>query len=366
MSRLFTPVKLGTLTLSNRIIIAPMCQYSAINGHATHWHTIHLGNLALSGAGLLVIEATAVEPAGRISPQDIGLWDDATEQSLASVIKAVKENSDMPLAIQLAHAGRKASTSVPWQGGNAIAPDEREGWQTYAPSAIPFSDGDPIPEALSIEKIEKLIARFAESAKRADRIGFDAIEIHAAHGYLLHQFLSPLSNQRTDQYGGSLENRMRLVLEVFKAVRSVFPKEKTVGIRISATDWVDGGWDLEQSVELAKQLEALGCQFIHVSSAGLSPKQQINVDPNYQVPFAAKIKSVVNMPVIAVGLITEAEQAEAIVGTDQADMIAIARAVLFDPRWPWHVAAKLGASVKVANQYLRSAPHQYKSLFIKK
>lgn len=366
MSKLFTPIKLGAMTLANRIIIAPMCQYSAVNGRATHWHTIHLGNLALSSAGLLIMEATSVEPEGRISPQDVGLWDSETENALGSVIHAIKENSDMPLAIQLAHAGRKASTALPWHGGRALAPDSEQGWQTVAPSAIAFEDGDPVPEELSQERIEQIVTRFAESAQRADRIGFDAIEIHAAHGYLLHQFLSPLSNKRTDQYGGSLENRMRLVLEVFKAIRAVFPAEKTVGIRISATDWVAGGWDLEQSVQLARKLKELGCQFIHVSSGGLSPKQQIKLGPNYQVPFAERIKLEANIPTIAVGLITEAEQAEAVIATGQADMVALGRGMLFDPRWPWHAAEKLGASVTVANQYLRAAPHNAKSLFISK
>lgn len=366
MSKLFTPIKLGATTLTNRIVIAPMCQYSAVNGQATHWHTIHLGNLALSGAGLLIMEATAVEPEGRISPQDVGLWDSKTEDALAVVIRAVKENADIPLAIQLAHAGRKASTAVPWQGGAALAPDSEEGWRTVAPSALPFEETDPVPEELSKDRIEQIVTRFAESAQRADRIGFEAIEIHAAHGYLLHQFLSPLSNKRSDQYGGSLENRMRLVLDVFKAVRAVFPQEKTVGVRISATDWVAGGWDLEQSIQLARRLKELGCQFIHVSSGGLSPKQQIKLGPNYQVPFAERIKMEAGMPTIAVGLITEAEQAEAIITTGQADMVALGRGMLFDPRWPWHAAEKLGVSIKVANQYLRAAPHNSKSLLIPK
>jgi 2,4-dienoyl-CoA reductase-like NADH-dependent reductase (Old Yellow Enzyme family) len=366
MSKLFNPITLGSLTLANRIIIAPMCQYSAIDGNAGHWHTIHYGNLALSNAGLLIIEATAVEPAGRISPQDVGLWNDENERALATVVQAVKEHSNMPIAIQLAHAGRKASTHVPWQGGQAIAPDQEQGWQTVAPSAIPFSSEDPTPHELTLAQIEHIVQSFAESAKRAARIGLDAVEIHAAHGYLLHQFLSPLSNKRTDLYGGSLENRMRLVLEVFSAVKAALPAGKTIGVRISATDWVADGWDLMQSIELAKKLDALGCHFIHVSSGGLSSQQHIAIGPNYQVPFAEKIKLAVSMPVIAVGLITEPEQAEAIIGTGQADMVAIARAILFDPRWPWRAAAKLGATITPANQYLRAAPHDLKSLFKQK
>lgn len=362
MSKLFSPIQLNQLTLANRIIIAPMCQYSAVDGQANSWHRIHYGTLALSGAGLLIVEATAVEPEGRISDKDLGLWNDATEAALGSVITDIKAHSSMPLAIQLAHAGRKASTPAPWVAGNALSAEE-DGWQVVAPSAFAYQPDYPQPEELTPERIESIVQAFVDSAKRADRIGFDAIEVHAAHGYLLHQFLSPLANHRQDQYGGSLENRLRLVLDVFKAVRAVFPQQKTVGIRISASDWVEGGWDLVQSIELCRRLETLGCDYVHVSSGGLSPLQKIPVGPNYQVPFAEHIKAVVDLPIIAVGLITEPEQAEAIVATGQADMVGLGRGMLYDPRWPWHAAATLGAQVTAPPQYWHSVPHGVKGLF---
>ncbi len=362
MSKLFSPIRLGSLILENRIVIPPMCQYSAVDGKATDWHTIHLGHLALSAAGLLIVEATAVEAEGRISAGDLGLWNNKTEEALGEVVKVIKSHSPMPLGIQLAHAGRKASTAKSWEGGKGVPP-ECGGWTPVAPSAIAYNKDHNVPEALTQSRIDVIVGAFAAAAERADRIGFDVVEIHAAHGYLLHEFLSPLSNQRSDQYGVSLENRMRMVLDVFKAVRRVFPTEKAVGVRISATDWVEGGWDLEESVLLSQELEKLGCSYIHVSGGGLSEQQHIELSPNYQVPYAQRIKEHVKIPVIAVGLITEAEQAEAIVATGQADMVAIGRGILFDPRWPWHAAARLGARVTVPNQYLRSAPHGYKDLF---
>ncbi len=362
--RLFDPLKLGSLELPNRILIAPMCQYSAHDGNATDWHTIHLGHLALSGAGLLILEATAVSPEARITANDLGLWNDDNEQALKRTLAAVRANSDMPLGIQLGHAGRKASTHVPWEGGAQMAPDEPQGWQTLAPSALAYSEEEHVPHALSLEEIAEIREQFKAAAERSARLGIEAIEIHAAHGYLLHQFLSPLSNQRDDAYGGSLENRMRLTLEIFDAVREVFPQELPVGIRISATDWADGGWSVEESQALAQALDARGCSFIHVSSGGLTPAQEIPVGPSYQVPLARAVGEVVNMPTIAVGLITEPEQAEAIVATGDADAVALARTMLYNPRWPWHAAAALGAQVKAPNQYLRSQPHQYKDLFL--
>lgn len=357
MSQLFSPLSLGQVRLDNRIIIAPMCQYSANNGAASDWHTIHLGQLSLSGAGLLILEATAVNPAGRISYADLGLWNNETQQALDKSLKAVRQYSSMPMGIQLAHAGRKASTGKPWENIGAIAPNEVNGWQTVAPSPIAYDENSPVPKAMSQNDIDLLIKDFVSAAKRADELGLDLIELHGAHGYLLHQFLSPLSNKRDDNYGGSLENRMRLILEVFKAVRAVFPSEKAVGVRISATDWVEGGWDLEQSIALAKALDSLGCDFIHVSTAGLSAEQKIPVDTNFQVPFATAIKEAVQMPVIAVGLITDAQQAEDIIGAQQADGVALARGILYNPHWPWHAAAELGATVTAPKQYLRSAPH---------
>jgi len=362
VSKLFSPITLGNLVLSNRIVIAPMCQYSAEHGQATDWHLIHLGQLALSGAGLLFIEATAVAPEGRISPGDLGLWSDQTEAALARVIKSIRQYSSMPIAIQLAHAGRKASTQVPWEGGQSIAPASG-GWQTVAPSALPYAADDAQPLALNDDGLQRIRNDFVSAAQRAHRLGVDVIELHAAHGYLLHQFLSPLSNVRDDQYGGTLENRMRFPLEVFEAIRGAVPDDKPVGIRISATDWVSGGWDIEQSIVFAKELERRGCAFIDVSSGGLSPLQQIPVEPGYQVPFAQKIRRETGLTTIAVGLITEPEQAETIVSSGQADMVALARGMLYDPRWPWHAAAKLGAQVDAPKQYWRSQPREFKTLF---
>jgi 2,4-dienoyl-CoA reductase-like NADH-dependent reductase (Old Yellow Enzyme family) len=363
MSALFTPITVGGLTLDNRIVIAPMCQYSAEDGSMTDWHVIHLGQLALSGAGLLTIEATSVTPEGRISYGDTGLWSDENEEAMARVLASVRRWSDMPLAIQLGHAGRKASTEKPWDGGAQIAPDKPNGWQTVAPSPLPFADGDNPPVELDADGLRRIRDAFAEAATRAARLDLAAVQLHGAHGYLLHQFLSPLSNRRSDEYGGSLENRMRFPLEVFDAVREAFPADRPVTMRVSATDWVEGGWDVEQTIEFAKALEQRGCAAIHVSSGGLDPRQRIPVGPNYQVPLARRIKQAVGMPVVAVGLITGFEQAEAIVGTGDADMVALARGMLYDPRWPWHAAAHLGAQVKAPPQYLRSQPHQYRDLF---
>jgi 2,4-dienoyl-CoA reductase-like NADH-dependent reductase (Old Yellow Enzyme family) len=361
MSQLFSPVSLGRLQLPNRIVIAPMCQYSAENGEATDWHLLHYGNLALSGAGMLILEATAVEPIGRISPADLGLWSEPTEDALGRVLRAVRRYSRMPVAIQLAHAGRKASTQVPWNGGGQVVTGEG-GWPTVAPSAVAFAAADTTPQPLDAAGLARIEQAFVDAARRARRLGVDAIEIHAAHGYLLHQFLSPLANLRTDQYGGTLENRLRFPLAVFAAVRAAVP-ELSVGIRISATDWVEGGWDVEQSVVFALALRELGCDFIHVSSGGLSPAQKITLGPGYQVPLAERIRRESGLPTMAVGLITEAEQAEAIIAEGRADMVALARGILFDPRWPWHAAARLGAQVEAPPQYWRSLPHGQSALF---
>ncbi|WP_237057019.1 NADH:flavin oxidoreductase/NADH oxidase [Microbulbifer sediminum] len=361
--KLFEPLTAGPLTLPNRIVIAPMCQYSAEDGCMTDWHLIHLGQLALSGAGLLTIEATAVMPEGRISYADVGLWDDKTEAAMARTLQSVRRWSDMPIAIQLAHAGRKASTDLPWLGGQQIPPGETNGWQTVAPSALPFEQGEQPPEAMDREAMAQVRDAFAESARRSVRLGIDAIQIHAAHGYLLHQFLSPLSNQRDDDYGGSLEHRMRFPLEVFEAVRDAVPDDYPLSVRVSGTDWVANGWDLEQTITFARALEQRGCGAIHVSSGGLDPAQKIPVGPGYQVPLARGVKEAVSIPVIAVGLITDYDHAEAIVSTGDADLVALARGMLYDPRWPWHAAAHLGASVKAPNQYLRSQPRQFPGLF---
>jgi 2,4-dienoyl-CoA reductase-like NADH-dependent reductase (Old Yellow Enzyme family) len=362
MTMLFSPYSLGPLELSNRITIAPMCQYSAVDGLATDWHMIHLGSLALSGAALITLEATAVVPEGRISPSDLGLWSDAHADALAPILAAMRRHAPIKIGIQLSHAGRKASTSVPWEGGKQIAPDAANGWQTEGPSAVPHTEGDAAPLALDAAGLERVRDGFVAAARRAHALGFDVIELHGAHGYLLHQFLSPLANHRTDEYGGSLENRMRYPLEVFAAVRAAVPS-MTLGMRISATDWVDDGWDLEQSVRFAQELERIGCDFIHVSSGGVSTAQKIPVEPGYQIGFAERIKRDTGLPTIGVGLITEARHAEAILQAGQADVIALARAMLYDPRWPWHAAAELGAQVSAPPQYWRSQPHEFKTLF---
>ena len=363
MSHLFSPWQLEGLRLPNRIVIAPMCQYSATDGTPGDWHMIHLGHLALSGAGLMILEATSVSAEGRISPQDLGLYSDANEAGIARVLAAIRAHAPIAVAVQIAHAGRKASSRAPWNGGSQIRPDEPSGWQTVSASDLPHSDGEVPPLALDRAGLAKVRDDFVATARRAARLGFDGIEIHAAHGYLLHQFLSPLSNQRTDDYGGSLENRMRFPLEVFDAVRAVFPANKPVWVRVSATDWVPGGWDLDGTLAFSNALKARGCAAVHVSTGGLSPAQAIPLASGYQVEFAQRIKAEVGIPTIAVGLITEAEQAEAIVASDQADAVALARAMLYDPRWPWHAAAKLGAKVTAPPQYWRSQPREFKDLF---
>ncbi|NNH01318.1 tRNA-dihydrouridine synthase [Acinetobacter sp. ANC 5414] len=366
MSLLFESIQFGKLKLSNKIIIAPMCQYSATEqGEVTYWHEQQWANYALSGAGLCIIEATAVQSEGRISYADLGLWNDAQRDQIKTLLKKIKTLSPMPFAVQLAHAGRKASTDKPWNGRDQFKPEEAHGWQTVSASDLPFNPTDHPPHALSQDEIQKVIQDFADAAVRAVDAGFDLIEVHAAHGYLLHQFMSPLSNKRTDEYGGSFENRIRLTLEVFQAIKNAVPHDYPIGMRISATDWMDGqdSWNVESSVGLSKALEQLGAVYIHVSSGGLHAKQKIKIGANYQVPFAEAVKKVVLIPVIAVGMITEAQQAESILKSGQADAIALARAMLYEPRWPWHAAAALGANIEIAPQYLRCQPHGLKELF---
>ena len=362
MSALFSPIALRSLTLKNRIVIAPMCQYSSVEGKAQPWHMIHLGSLALSGAGMLVIEATAVEAEGRITPADLGLYDDATEAALEPVIAAIRQHSTIAVAIQLAHAGRKASSNKPWNGGQQIAP-AAGGWQAHAPSALAIKPGELAPQALDDSGLERVRKAFAEAAKRSARLGLDAIEVHSAHGYLLHEFLSPISNQRTDRYGGSLENRLRFPLEVFDAVRAGFPKDKPVGVRVSSSDWIEGSWDIDQTVVYADALKARGADWIDASSGGLSPAQQIPLAPGYQVPFAEAIRKATGLPTMAVGLITDPRQAEEIVVSGKADMISMARAILYDPRWPWHAAAELGGTVEAPPQYWRAPPREHAAVF---
>ena len=363
MSQLFSPWQLGSLSLPNRIVIAPMCQYSAVDGTPGDWHMIHLGQMALSGAGLLILEATAVSPQARITPFDLGLYNDANEAGLARILSAIRAHSPIAVAMQIGHAGRKASSHAPWDGGQQIRPDEAGGWQTEAASALPHAAHEAAPLALDAAGLARVRDEFVATTVRAARLGIDAIEIHAAHGYLLHQFLSPLANQRTDEYGGSLENRMRFPLEVFDAVRAAFPADKPVWARISATDWVPGGWDADGTVALSLALKARGCAAIHVTTGGVSPAQAIKLAPGYQVPYAQRVKAEVGLPTIAVGLITEAEQAEAVIANGEADAVSLARAMLYDPHWPWHAAAALGARVVAPKQYWRSQPREFPNLF---
>ena len=349
------------MQLPNRVVVAPMCQYSAVEGEASDWHLMHWGNLLNSGAGLFIIEATAVSPEGRITPYCLGLWDQKTQTALEDkLLRARKLAPKTRVFIQLAHAGRKASSAAPWQGGQ-ILPSESGGWETQAPSAIPQLDGERNPHELSTAEMQVIIKNFIESARRAKTIGIDGIELHAAHGYLLHQFLSPIANQRQDQYGGSLENRMRFVLELFSAVRKEWGG--VLGVRLSASDWIENGWSLEESVELTQRLKSLGCDYIHVSSGGISPKQKIQLGPNYQVPFAKEIKQKTGMATMAVGLITEPIQAEEILQNHEADLIALARAFLYKPRWGWEAAAALQGHVSASPQYWRCLPREAQAVF---
>jgi NADPH2 dehydrogenase len=318
--------------------------------------------LALSGAAMFCIEATHVEATGRITPGCLGLWNDVTEAALRPILASVRKHSKTAIAMQLAHAGRKGSSHKPWDGGQQI-PLAEGGWQTEGPSEVAHKEGELKPRALDVMGLKRVRDAFVEATRRANRLGIDAIELHSAHGYLLHQFLSPLSNRRNDRYGGSLQNRMRYPLEVFDAVRAVFPSKKPVGIKVSATDWVDGGWDLEQTIEFAKELKKRGVSWIDVSSGGVSPQQKIPLSPGYQVPFAQAIKEATGVTTMAVGLITEAAQAEEIVASGKADMVALARGMLYDPRWGWHAAAELGGEVYAPPQYWRSQPSTQKELF---
>ncbi|HET9762827.1 MAG TPA: NADH:flavin oxidoreductase/NADH oxidase [Casimicrobiaceae bacterium] len=355
---LFSRFELRALTLANRIVVSPMCQYSAVDGCATDWHLAHWTQLLQSGAGMFTIEATAVSATGRITRGCLGLYDDACEAAIAQRLAIARRNAPpIPVAIQLAHAGRKGSSQVPWEGGQLIA-REQGGWTPLAPSAIPHLADEPPPAALDAAGIAQIRREFVSAAERSARLGLDALEIHCAHGYLLHEFLSPISNHRHDAYGGSFENRIRFPLEVFAAVRAVWPEAKPMGARISATDWVDGGWTIEDSIALARRLKAAGCDWIDSSSGGISPKQKIPLGPGYQVPLSRQIRRAVSIPTIAVGLITEPKQAETIVASGDADLVALARAMLWDPRWPWHAAAALGAQVLAPPQYWRSAPRE--------
>ena len=350
LPKLFTPIQLGGITLSNRIVVAPMCQYSADDGSMSPWHDMHLGHLAISGAGLLVVEATGVTPEGRITHGCTGLYSDANEQAMARALARIRTFSKIPMGVQLAHAGRKASTHPPFAGGKPLAAGESP-WQTVGPSAIAFGDGWPVPHELSSAELQGVKDAFVRAALRAKRVGFDAVELHSSHGYLLHQFLSPLSNQRKDAYGA---NRMKFPLEVAEAVRAVWPKERCLGARISGNDWAEGGLGPDDAVAYARELKRLGLDYVCVSSGALVPHARIPQLFGYQVPFAEKVKKSVDIAVRAVGLIADPEQAEEIVRSGQADMVALARGFLDDPRWVWHAAERLGVKLDYPPQYARA------------
>jgi 2,4-dienoyl-CoA reductase-like NADH-dependent reductase (Old Yellow Enzyme family) len=355
MTHLFDPLAIRDITFANRVFVSPMCEYSSTDGYASDWHFVHLGSRAVGGAGLVLTEATAVLPEGRISPQDLGIWIDDHIEPLARVVQFIHEQGSVA-GMQLAHAGRKASTYAPWAGHGTV-PESEGGWSNVvAPSALRFSDGYPMPRALSIDEIKNVVSAFAAGARRACEAGFRVIEIHAAHGYLIHEFLSPLSNRRTDAYGGSFENRTRILREIVAVVRGSWPERAPLFVRISATDWIDGGWDIEQSVELARQLKELGADLIDCSSGGNVPDAEIPVGPGYQTPFAEQIRREANILTGAVGMITSPVQAEHILVTGQADAVMIARELLRDPYWPIRAARELGQLISWPVQYLRVAP----------
>ncbi len=350
---LFEPLRLREITLKNRIGVSPMCQYSSVDGFANDWHLVHLGSRAVGGAGLVMVEATAVTPEGRISPRDMGIWSDDHVEGLARCTRFIEDNGAVP-GIQLAHAGRKASTLPPWEGTGA-APVEKGGWQpVVAPGNERFAPDYPEPVALDVAGIQRIVSAFRDGARRALEAGFKVIEIHAAHGYLLHQFLSPLTNHRDDVYGGSFENRTRFTLEVVEAVRTVWPAEYPLFVRISATDWVEDGWDVEQSVRLAHLLKAAGVDLVDCSSGGIKPGVRIPLNAGYQVPFSERIRTEVGIKTAAVGLITNPEHAEDILQRGQADLVLLARQMLRDPYWPLHAAAQLGVRIEWPVQYRRA------------
>ena len=352
MPHLFEPLALRSVTLPNRIVLSPMCQYSSVDGHASDWHQVHLGRYAAAGLGLIITEATHVSAIGRITPGCLGLYKDAHEQELAKIVRFIKDTGTAAVGIQLAHAGRKASMSPPWKGVKPASASA--GWTAVGPSAIAFDEGWQIPKALDEEGLDRIVQEFVAAAERSLRAGFDVCELHGAHGYLMHEFLSPISNRRNDAYGGSRENRMRFPLRVFEAVRAVWPKERVLAVRLSATDYMgEEGWTLEDAIAFSHELKARGVDLIDVSGGGSSPKQKLELKPGYQVPFAEAIKKATGVPTIAVGLITKPEQAEAILAEGRADAVAMARVLLNDPFWAWRAADALGAEVAVPNQYLR-------------
>ena len=372
-SQLFSPISMRGLTLANRVVVSPMCQYSADEGSATDWHLMHLGNLALSGPGLLIIEATGVEARGRITNGCLGLYSDANESALARVIDFCRQHGKAKIGIQLGHAGRKASAQRPWEGRGPLAADEGA-WQAVAPSPISGSSAGsgatkvqgrpwPTPRMLDRAEMDSVRDAFVAAAIRSDRLGIDLIELHMAHGYLLHSFLSPVSNQREDEFGGSIDKRMRFPLDVFEAVRAVWPQDKPLGVRVSASDWVDAGWSIADTVVFAEALKKRGCDFLCASSGGVSDQQKLQLGPGYQVPFAAQIRRETGITTMAVGMILEPDHAESIIADGSADMVALARGLLYDPRWAWHAAHALGAEASYPPQYARSEPSQWPQAF---
>ena len=356
MPKLFMPLHMREIAFRNRVFVSPMCQYSATEGMPGDWHLVHLGSRAVGGAAMVMVEATAVTAEGRISPHDTGIWADAHRDAFAPIARFIKEQGAVP-AIQLAHAGRKASTDRPWLGGAPIPASADGGWEPIAPSAVAFSPKHNLPRAMTQADIDDVVTAFVDAARRALAAGFEVVELHAAHGYLLHEFLSPLSNKRTDSYGGSLENRMRAPLTVVRAVRELWPAHLPLFVRISATDWVEGGWDLEQSIEFGRELRRLGVDLIDCSSAAIVPDAKVPAGPGFQVPFAQAIREEADIATGAVGFITEPFQAEQIVATGQADAVLLARELLRDPYWPLHAAQKLGAEIDYwPKQYLRAKP----------
>lgn len=355
-SKLFSPISLRALALPNRIVVSPMGQYSSENGSATDWHLMHLGQFSLGGAALVMTEVSAVNPVGRTSEQCAGMWCDANELAMKRVIDACKRYGVAAHGLQLGHSGRKGSAQTPGQGGKPLGANENGGWQTVAPSPLPYGPGWQTPEPLTRAGIESIKADFVSAVKRAYRVGYDLIELHAGHGYLMHQFLSPLSNQRTDEYGGSLENRLRFPLEVFAAMRGVWPADKPMGIRVSATDWVDGGWNIDETVVFAQELKKLGCDYIDVSTGALDMRQEIPISAGYQVPFSEQVRARADIPTMTVGLITDAHQAEEIIASGKADMVALGRGAMWNPRWAWHAAEELGADAVYAPKTMPCHP----------
>lgn len=355
-SHLFEPIQFRDLTLANRIAVAPMAQNSAVDGCAQDWHVMHLGQFAISGVGLVISEGTSVSPSGRSSHGSLGLYSDASEAALARVVGFCKAVGGTAMGLQMGHSGRKSSRPLAWDFGAGPLLPENGGWEIEAPSAVPWDNASPVPKALDEAGMARIKAEFVACAERAHRAGFDLIELHAAHGFLLHQFLSPITNRRDDGFGGALAQRMRYPLAVFEAVRAAWPAEKPLGVRVSATDWIDGGWDLESTVAFATELAGLGCDFVDASSGGIDPAQAPRPGPGYQVPFAAAIREGSGLPTMAVGMITEPAQAETILATGQADMVALARGMLLNPRWAWDAADALGAEAPFPKAYFLARP----------